>query len=186
MTGLTLYASNRLEVLAETLADVLRRPGDPLKPDTIIVQSRGMERWLSFAIARHNGIAANCRFPFPNGFIEEIFGCLFDFDPQVNPYDPPVMTYRIMGVLSDLREQHSAFDGLRAYLEDDRRGVKGWQLAAEIADLLDQYLLFRPQMLLDWEKSSSRRADGPVCMPGGDSRAATLQYAKGTTAEGAV
>ena len=76
MPGLTLYTSNRLEVLARELADRLRRPGDPLQTDIIIVQSRGMERWLSLAIARRNGITANCRFPFPQAFIDELKGKL--------------------------------------------------------------------------------------------------------------
>lgn len=161
MTGLTLYTSNRLEVLADELAGVLRRPGDPLKPDIIIVQSRGMERWLSMALAQRNGIVANCQFPFPNAFIENIFGLLFDFDPHDNPYDPRVLTFRITGALPGLIKRHAAFDAFRTYLKDDARGVKGYQLASEISDLLDQYLLFRPQMLLDWEKNAPTQTGDP-------------------------
>ncbi len=162
MPGLTVYTSNRLEILAEKLADVLRRPGDPLKTDVVIVQSRGMERWLSLTLARLNGIAANGRFPFPNAFIEDVFKCRFGFDAESNPFERNVLTFRILRLLPDLLEHDEAFGDLRLYLEEDPNGVKGFQLAAEIAALLDQYLIFRPRMLLDWEKRTSSDASEPL------------------------
>jgi len=65
--GLKLYASNRLEVLVEKLAEHLRPALPfPLEGKTILVQSKGMERWVSMELARRHGICANCRFPFPN------------------------------------------------------------------------------------------------------------------------
>ena len=67
MPGLILYTSNRLEILAEKLAQVLSAPlASPLQPEIILVQSKGMERWVSMELARHNGICANCRYPFLN------------------------------------------------------------------------------------------------------------------------
>jgi exodeoxyribonuclease V gamma subunit len=48
MRGLNLYVSNRMEILAEKLADVVDRPlVSPLTPEIIVVESRGMERLLS-------------------------------------------------------------------------------------------------------------------------------------------
>jgi exodeoxyribonuclease V gamma subunit len=65
--GLILYTSNRLKILADKLAHVLSAPlASPLQPEIILVQSKGMERWVSMELARHNGICANCRFPFRN------------------------------------------------------------------------------------------------------------------------
>ncbi len=59
--GLYLYTSNRLEVLGEKLAEVLSKPlASPLQREIILVQSKGMERWVSMELARHNGICANC------------------------------------------------------------------------------------------------------------------------------
>ncbi len=161
MPGLTLYTSNRLEVLALELADRLRRPGDPLQTDIIIVQSRGMERWLSLAIARRNGITANCRFPFPQAFIDELFTHLFDFNPSEDPFETGVLAFRIMQELPDMVADNPAFDDLRTYLRNDSRGVKRYQLAAEMADLLDQYLIFRPDMLLAWERDRRPEGDDP-------------------------
>ncbi len=154
MPGLTLYTSNRLEVLADRLAAVLRRPGDPLQTDVIIVQSRGMERWVALALARRNGIVANCQFPFPNAFIEDIFRNLFAFDAENNPFERNALAFRILRLLPALAGRHPAFNELRDYFHDDPQGVKRFQLAAEVADLLDQYQIFRPGLLLDWEANS--------------------------------
>ena len=73
MHGFSLLTSNRLEGLAGTLARRIRnRPPDPFVPETIVIQSRGMERWLALEIAGRLGIAANLRFPFPETFIRTI------------------------------------------------------------------------------------------------------------------
>jgi hypothetical protein len=67
MPDLRLFTSNRLEVLAEKLAELLRPPlPSPLESEIILVQSKGMERWVSMKLARYHGICANYRFPFPN------------------------------------------------------------------------------------------------------------------------
>ena len=45
---LNIYTGNRMERLAEALAGVLRTPlSSPFATETIVVQSRGMQRWLA-------------------------------------------------------------------------------------------------------------------------------------------
>jgi exodeoxyribonuclease V gamma subunit len=61
-----LYTSNRLEQLANQLAAALDAPlNSPLAREVIVVQSRGMARWLSLQIAQISKICMNCEFPFP-------------------------------------------------------------------------------------------------------------------------
>jgi exodeoxyribonuclease V gamma subunit len=51
-------------MLAEKLAEVLRKPlASPLQQEIILLQSKGMQRWVSMELARNNGICANCWFP---------------------------------------------------------------------------------------------------------------------------
>ena len=53
MSGLRLIESNRLEVLSQALAASLSEPlSSLLFPEVIVVQSRGMQRWLSMELAR--------------------------------------------------------------------------------------------------------------------------------------
>ena len=71
MAGLKRYTGNRLEILAGRLAECTRRPlSSPQTPEIVIIQSKGMERWLSMELARHHGICANVRFPFPNAYLD--------------------------------------------------------------------------------------------------------------------
>ncbi len=152
MHGLKIYTGNHMEILAEQLARTVREPlSSPFSPEVIVVQSRGMERWVSLELARHNGICANCLFPFPNVFLEEIFKKLIVDLPDESPFDPVTMTFRIMKVLPSCIHL-SGFESLKKYLLDDIKGLKLFQISEKIADLYDQYLVFRPDMMLRWEK----------------------------------
>jgi len=152
MHGLKIYTGNHMEILAEQLARIVREPlSSPFSPEIIVVQSRGMERWVSLELARHNGICANCHFPFPNVFLEEIFKKLMVDLPDESPFSPLTMTFRIMKLLPSC-VRLSGFESLKKYLLDDIKGLKLFQLSEKIADLYDQYLVFRPDMMLRWEK----------------------------------
>jgi exodeoxyribonuclease V gamma subunit len=156
MSNFRLFTSNRLEILAEALAEILRTPlSSPLEPETIVIQSLGMERWLSMELARHHGICANYDFPFPNTFVHRVFKHVLPEIPEYSPYDPGVMTWKIMQRLPPLLER-PGFESLRIYLENDEGGLKRFQVSQRIADLFDQYLLFRPEMIFQWEKGGGR------------------------------
>ncbi len=151
MAGLKRYTGNRLELLAGSLTECIRNPlSSPLSPEIVIVQSRGMERWLSMELARHQGICANIRFPFPNTFLDELFRIMLPQHREAPTYDPEIMAWRIMGELP-ARLPYPEFASLRRYLQDDATGLKCYQLSCRLADLFDQYLVFRPDMMLDWE-----------------------------------
>lgn len=147
-----LYTSNRVERLVDALAKVLEKPlSSPLVPEMILVQSRGMERYLSMQLAQRLGIWANCRFPFPNAFLEELFKRVLPAAVRDSRFVPEVLTWRIMKALSSfIREP--GFESIRLYIEGEDEGLKRLQLSAAIADAFDQYLLFRPDMISRWEK----------------------------------
>lgn len=152
MGTLRLYTSNRLEILAEMLAEVLRVPlASPLDQEIIVVQSKGMERWVSMELARHHGICANYRFPFPNSFVYELFRKVIQDLPERSPFDPRIMTWKIMKLLSALISG-PGFESLKTYLGSNGGELKRFQLSEKIADTFDQYLLFRPEMVFRWEK----------------------------------
>ena len=67
---LTLHSGNRLELLADELATLTAAdPMSPLAPETVIVQSRGMARWLALEMAGRQGVCANLQCPFPATFV---------------------------------------------------------------------------------------------------------------------
>jgi exodeoxyribonuclease V gamma subunit len=153
MPSLKVFFSNQLELLAEQLSEIVRLPlSSALAPETIIVQSRGMERWLSMALAQHNSIAANCRFPFPNAFLSDLFKQIIPDLPEFSTWDPDVLSFSIMKLLPDCLNRPE-FKKIKTYLKQDDNHLKLFQLSDRIADLFDQYLVFRPEMIFRWEKN---------------------------------
>ncbi len=149
---LNIYTSNRLEILAEQLARIVRTPlADAIAPEIIVIQSRGMERWVSMELARHNGICANSLFPFPNAFFKQISSQLILDLPEQSLFDPAVLTFKIMKILPGCLIR-PGFDSLKSYLEKDVNRLKLFQISSKIADLFDQYLVFRPEMIFKWEQ----------------------------------
>ncbi len=161
MANLNVIISNRLEVLSEKLAHRIREPlgsscslpplSAVLLPEIIIIQSRGMERWLSMEIAGYNGICANCRFPFPNHFWHELFHKIKPDLPEISPFDPDIMKFKLMNLIPAYMNT-KAFADVKKYLHEDATGMMLYQISGIIADLFDQYLVFRPEMILSWEK----------------------------------
>jgi exodeoxyribonuclease V gamma subunit len=153
MPGIYLYTGNRLEILADKLAEILaQNPLPPFEPETILVQSRGMARWLAMETASRLNIWANCDCPFPNTFINKIFRSVLPEIPDNSSYGREKVTFHLMGMLPNLVNE-PAFKPVKTYLENDS-DLSLYQLAAEIADLFDQYTIYRPDMILAWESDN--------------------------------
>jgi len=156
MNGLNIFTSNHMETLAEQLAFIVRTPlSSPFSPEIVVVQSRGMERWIAMELSRHNGICANCFFPFPNAFLQEMFNKTIPDIPEESFFDPLTMTFRIMKVLPECIHL-PGFESLKRYLSDEDTGLKLFQISKRIGDLFDQYLVFRPEMIFQWEKGKDQ------------------------------
>ncbi|HEY5975948.1 MAG TPA: exodeoxyribonuclease V subunit gamma, partial [Geobacteraceae bacterium] len=154
---LQIVTSNRLEHLADRLAGQFRSPlPDPFAKEVIVVQSKGMQRWLAMALATSLGVWANGDFPFPNAFVWRLFRDVLPDLPEQSPFDPAVLCWRLFDLLPGLLER-PGFEPLRSYLGGHSEPLKRFQLAEKIADTFDQYTLFRPELLADWEKG---RDDG--------------------------
>jgi exodeoxyribonuclease V gamma subunit len=155
---LHLYHSNRLERLADQLADTLRRPAtDPLAPETIVVQHPGMGRWLSLQLARRLSICANTVFPLPAGFIWQLLRQLLADVPENDGYRPELMQWRLFERLAKPLPGRG-FEPLQRYLARDDELTR-FQLAGEIANCFDQYLVYRPDWIDHWQQGRSAVAD---------------------------
>lgn len=150
--GLNLFTSNYLEVLAEHLARQIEVPVSSIwRPEVILVQNQGMARWLKLELATLNGICANTLFPFPKVLTQELFKRFVPTLSFPSPYDPEILHWKIFSLLPKFLN-NPAFASIHHYLESDLDSRKRYQLAARIAYLFDQYLIFRPEMILEWEK----------------------------------
>src|SRR5262245_13063598 len=140
------HRSNRMERLVDGLADVIsRRRAGPTDPECIIVQGRGMERWLSMRLAARFGVWAVPDFPFPRRFVARVTAALVgEGDLQSVCFEPEVLLWSIAALLPQFRER-SEFAPIAQYLQDDTGARRRLQLAARIAAALDQYVVYRPE-----------------------------------------
>ena len=123
-TGLTLHTSNRLERLAEHLAEVIARPLRlPLGSEIVVVQSNGMRRWLEQQIAERHGICCNILFPFPQKFFQELLQSIFPDVAATELFDREVMTWRIMEQLPRFASLPE-FAAIANYIRSDHRGLR--------------------------------------------------------------
>ena len=156
---LRVYHSNRLDVLEALMEFIVERQrlDDPFMPEMVLVQSTGMAQWLQMTLAQRFGIAANIEFPLPASFIWDMFVRVLKDIPGESAFSKQSMSWKLMTLLPQ-RLNDEAFTLLRHYLHDDSDKRKLFQLAARVADLYDQYLVYRPEWLMRWE--ADQRVDG--------------------------
>jgi exodeoxyribonuclease V gamma subunit len=150
---LIVHRSNRAERLVDALAELVSEPlPDVFLRETIVVQGKGMERWLSMELARRHGVWANPAFPFPRTLLNDASRLLLGEEAFANAaaFEPEALLWRIARLLPALVEQ-AAFAPIRSYLEDDERGMRRMQLASRIAAVFDRYVLYRPDLIRAWE-----------------------------------
>ncbi len=149
----TVYHSNQLDLL-KTLAafHIENQPlRNPFQSEVVLVQSSGMAQWLQMSLAEQFGIAANIAFPLPASFIWDMFVRVLPGIPKESAFNKASMSWKLMTILPDMLTR-AEFVMLKHYLSDDDDKRKLYQLAARIADLFDQYLVYRSEWLNSWEK----------------------------------
>ena len=148
----TVYHSNQLDLLKSLLVELIRLDplDNPFEQEQILVQSPGMSQWLKLELAKSLGIAANLEFPLPATFIWTMFTQVLSDVPVRSAFNKEAMTWKLMQVLPSQLDKPE-FEPLARYLSDDDQQVKSYQLAEKIADIFDQYLVYRPEWIQAWE-----------------------------------
>ncbi len=154
---LTIHHSNHLDVLKDLLVSLIERDPlqDPFTDEQILVQSPGMAQWLRLELASSFGIAAGLAFPLPASFIWNMFKQVLPGVPVRSAFSKDAMTWKLVTLLPSMLEDE-AFSPLKHYLEDDPDGVRCYQLAGKVADIYDQYLVYRPDWILAWEAGDDK------------------------------
>ena len=148
-----IYHSNDLDVQKEILLTLMDdKPSDPFVPETIMVQSPGMAQWLQLQIAEKRGIAANLKFPLPASFIWQQYVDNLPNVVEQSQFTKEAMAWRLMTLIPQANVPQ-----LNAYLQSSTASEqqKRYQLALKIADLFDQYLVYRPDWIAAWERGDN-------------------------------
>ncbi len=159
-----LYHSNDLDVLKGILLNLMQdSPASPFEQEAILVQSQGMAHWLKLQLADGLGVAAQVDFPLPSSFVWQVFNHLQPELPQRSHFDKHIVAWKLLRLLPDLVKQPECAP-VAEYLHNDADGLKAYQLAQTIADVFDQYLVYRPDWLLSWEQGVDEVADTEVSL----------------------
>ncbi len=154
MAEIHFYASNNQQTLIEALADVVRQPmQNPLQPEHILVQHQGMMRWISLQLANRNNIEANTRYLFPHELLNLVFSQLDVKNKSSKMIEDDHLVWILLEKLLEHKDDPS-FEPIGEYLKDNNP-LRIWQLAKQTAYLFNQYMCFRPEMILRWEKPPS-------------------------------
>lgn len=146
---------NRPELLRQLLVQWFQaHPLGVLEEETILVQSNGMAQWLNMALASHDngvGIATLLDMSLPSRFVWRAYRSVLGYAavPEISPFDKTLLIWRLMRLLPLLVEK-PGYEPLQRFLSDDAVGRKRYQLADNIADLLDQYQVYRADWLSAW------------------------------------
>ncbi len=160
-----LIQGNRLEDLRGLMVTWMRRyPLAPLEDEVILVQSNGIAQWLKFALAADPqdelgggcGIAAAMRVMLPARFIWQAYrGVLGDL-PENSPFDKSPLGWRLYrllaGLCADGSSYHDNLAPLQGFLAGDDEPRLRYQLAERLADLFDQYQVYRADWLEAWSR----------------------------------
>ncbi|MGG4608920.1 exodeoxyribonuclease V subunit gamma [Providencia sp. Me31A] len=148
------YHSNQLDLLKELIAHLMKNEplSHPFEQEIVLVQSPGMSQWLQIELAKKFGIAANINYPLPATFIWDMFRRVLPEIPKESAYTKQAMTWKLMTILPSVIAEDE-FEPLRYYLQQDTDKRKLHQLAGRIADLFDQYLVYRPQWIEKWQQN---------------------------------
>lgn len=145
-----LHSSNKTENLVEHLASVLKHaPLDsPFSKEVLLIQSQGMERWLSQQLASKFHVWANYEFLFPNRFFRFIAQ---QIDSRIDDeaFDRSLMLWRLEALIRKL--DNAALSPLKQYVSGTNQALKRYQLAQQLAQTFDQYQIMRPDILSSWQ-----------------------------------
>ena len=176
---INLYPANKMENLLTLLNKISQvSPVGVFNQEVIIVQNAGMQHWLNLAIASERGISMNMRYALPAQYLWQLIRTLASEDkvPEQSPYSREVLTWRIYALLATETvindDDFSPATGYwlnptvsketvnspprstskKASKPSNKADLKRYQLAGQMADLYEQYLIFRPQWLDAWQR----------------------------------
>jgi len=159
---LYIKSSNSLELLVDKLTRVIQSNNDPdvpplisstgpvFTPIYIVTQTDGMQAWLKMRLAEKTGIAANLIFMKPNELINIVYKVTGGkFENTLSVADIQWLIFKALSN-EDITTKYPSL--VNYYFEMGRLdNVKRMGLSQKLADLFDQYEVYRPDMLKGWE-----------------------------------
>ncbi len=165
---LTIYRSNKAEWLAEILGQELRlNPPGITEEINIIVSTWPSSRWLSEKLSLINNINALVKYPFPGSYLKSLVKKIIGINPhEKDPWEKNHLVWHILELLPELLKDENA-QIIRNWIkinekENDQVSINLWDLANNIAEVFDNYILYRPEIIKQWLSKKTRKNLGVI------------------------
>jgi len=163
---LHIYYSDKIEDLADHLKGALvaerNAPGaDPFDFSTVVVPNTNLAKWLRIRMfADTLELCMGIEFPFIEGHLFDLLAKSLSPSAKDRPKPLPANAYST-GILSILlKDDDPALAPFRRYVADGKDGPfsidtrekarMAWQLSVKLADLMDKYEVYRPEIVKNW------------------------------------
>ncbi len=117
----------------------------------VIIQGQGIEKWLTLQLAQTLGVVSNVQYPYPASLLWSIYSHLDDGHRSGNRWQRGELRWLLI-------EQFEAslhlpeFAEVQRFLASDSAGTRALSLADQLADLYEQYLIYRPDWVRRWDE----------------------------------
>ncbi|MCZ2100198.1 MAG: exodeoxyribonuclease V subunit gamma [Chitinophagales bacterium] len=146
-----LQVSNALKSLSSQLAQSLKNNPSVFEPIYIVTQTEGMNNWLRLQLAEKLGIAANIHFIKPNDAIHKIYQALGGkYQESISSHDLTWLLY----IALDEPTFKEKYRYISTYYTQSgaQQHRKRLALAEKMADLYDQYQIYRTDLIKAWNE----------------------------------
>ena len=168
-----IYCGSRIENLAEKLKDCLlkdRHGGDPFVFTKVVVPNGNLAKWLQIRMfAKEPDLCAGIQFPFMEKELTELMMAGLPTEERAevellpdHAYAKAIVSILLAGPEEQEEEQkeYAKLAPFRKYImnsdsadavavTEQKQAAMTWQLADKLADLMDSYEVYRPE-IVDW------------------------------------
>ena len=169
--SLKIYCGSRIGNLAEKLKESLleeRQGRDPFLFTKVVVPNVNVAKWLQIRVfAKEPGLSAGIEFPFMEKELTELMvaGLSREERAEVELLPDHAYAKAIVSILLAGPDEQKEYDKLapfRSYImnsddsadavaiTEEKQAAMTWQLADKLADLMDSYEVYRPEIVEWW------------------------------------
>lgn len=148
--NLKFYISNDIESLADHWISQSTYYKDVFKPHIILTQTQGMNNWLKLRRVHNTGNSTNILFITPNDFLLKIYNVIhLNNSIKISNKHIDWLIYKILST-KDFQKKYPFIFNYYKNEDNSINELKQWSLAYSVADLLDQYQIYRQDILREW------------------------------------
>ena len=154
--GFIALHGNQIEGVVETFfAWIKTHPLGPLEEELILTPTLALAEWVKLTLARSAGVCAAVKVNLPGKVIWDLYRTILN-EPSISTYsatDKDILVWRLMRILPS-EINRASYILIKEYVSRFGDDVL-YKLATQVAELFDQYQVYRADWLKSWEEGAN-------------------------------